>query len=111
MGVMIGCQCPGAEFGTHCDGPNRPSSWRAAIMAAAAAFPALMPWRLDEPFGIAASELSYCVASDRNRAARAVASKFGTVATMSRRTPYAAVATAASFDALAAKRLCSRYGR
>ena len=48
---------------------------------------------------------AYCVASDCNRAAPgAVASKFGTVETMLRRTPYAAVATAASFRHVAAKR-------
>src|SRR5215211_6262403 len=55
-GLMSGCQCPGAEFGTHCDGPNRPSFSLAAIIASAAAFPAAMPCALNGESGIASSE-------------------------------------------------------
>jgi hypothetical protein len=55
-GLMRGCQCPGAEFGTHCDGPNRPSSFLAAIIASAAASPAVIPWALNGESGIGASE-------------------------------------------------------
>ena len=63
VGSSIGCPVsgsmqrppvPGAVFGTHCDGPNRPSPWRAAIIASAAAFPASMPCALNGPSGIAA---------------------------------------------------------
>src|SRR5918994_7348585 len=65
-GLMRGCQCPGAEFGTHGEGPNRPSSSLAAIIASAAALPAAIPCALNGPSGIAASEAPYCEASDCN---------------------------------------------
>ena len=39
----IGHQCPFSMFGFHCEGPKRPSSSRAVIMASAAAFPAAIP--------------------------------------------------------------------
>src|SRR5215211_8636905 len=70
-GLMRGCQCPGAEFGTHCEGPNRPSPSLAAIIAPAAAFPAAIPCALNGESGIAPSEASYCVASEANKAALA----------------------------------------
>jgi hypothetical protein len=64
---------------------------------------------LNGPSGIAASEAAYCVASDWNRLARfgngIVA---GTVETMLESTSWAAVATAASFEARAEKRRLSR---
>src|SRR5215207_3109853 len=109
-GFKSGCQCPGAAFGTHGDGPKRPSFSRAAIIASAAAFPAAIPWVLNGRSGIAVSEAAYCAASDCNKLALVGnAMVGGTVETMLERTLYAAVATAASFDALAEKRLFSRY--
>src|SRR5215208_7552537 len=51
LGLKSGCQCPGAEFGTHWDGPNRPSPCRAAIIASAAAVPAVIPCVLNGLFG------------------------------------------------------------
>ena len=104
-GFNSGCQCPGSSFGFHGDGPKRPSPSRAAIIASAAAFPAAIPWVLDGPSGIAASEVSYSVSSDCNRSARfGNGMRAGTVETMFERTRYAAVAAAASFEAVAAKR-------
>ena len=111
-GSMSGCQCPGAEFGTHCEGPNRPSPSLAAIIASAAAFPAATPWALNGESGIAPSEDAYCDASDCSTLALLGNGMLaGTVDTMFERTVYAAVATAASFEAVAAKRRLSRYGR
>jgi hypothetical protein len=65
-----GCQCPGAEFGTHCDGPKRPSSFRAAIIASAAAFPAAIPCLLNGVSGTAPSDVAYCAASESNKLSR-----------------------------------------
>ena len=110
-GSTSGCQCPGAGFGTHCDGPNRPSPSRAAIIASAAAFPAATPLVLNGESGIALSEAAYCEASDCSTLALVGNGMLaGTVETMFERTMYAAVATAASFEAVAAKRRLSRYG-
>src|SRR5262245_21652461 len=106
-----GDQCPGLEFGTHCDGPNRPSPRRAAIIASAAACPASMPCRSNEPSSTAASEPAYEAARDCSAACRAASEIDGTVETMFLRTSYAAVATAASVDAAFEKRRDSRYGR
>ena len=58
-----GCQCPGAELGTHADGPNRPSPSRAASMAAAAACPTATPCFSNEPSWTAPSEAAYVVES------------------------------------------------
>src|SRR6188472_66073 len=69
VGLTSGCQCPGAGFGTHCDGPKRPSSWRAAIIASAAAVPAAIPCALNGRSGIAASDAAYCVARDWSKLA------------------------------------------
>ena len=62
-GFTSGYQCPGAEFGTHCEGPKRPSPSRAAVIASAAASPASIPWLLKGDSSIAASEAAYCPAS------------------------------------------------
>ena len=59
---------PGSEFGTHGDGPKRPSPCRAAIIASAAAFPAAIPRDLRRVSGIAASDVAYSVASDCQQA-------------------------------------------
>src|SRR4051812_31814369 len=59
-----GSQWPGAPFGTHCDGPNRPSPFLASIMACAAAVPAATPMSLNGESGIACSDASYCVSSE-----------------------------------------------
>jgi hypothetical protein len=111
-GFKSGHQCPGAVFGTHCDGPKRPSPCRAAIIASAAAFPAAIPCVLNGVSGIAASDVAYCASSVWNKLAlfgNEIVT--GTVETMLERTRYAAVAAAASFEALALKRRFSRYGR
>ena len=79
-----GCQCPGAEFGTHAEGPNRPSPSRALSIAAAAACPTAMPCFLNEPPGTAASEAAY--AADRvlsNPARLGNGTRSGAVATSS----------------------------
>ena len=54
-----GCQCPGAGFDTHGDGPNRPSPSLASSIASAAACPTAMPCRLNESSSIASSEAAY----------------------------------------------------
>ena len=58
--LMSGCQCPASEFGTHCDGPNRPSPSRARRSSrrpprARRRSPAV----LNGPSGIAPSEAAY----------------------------------------------------
>ena len=108
-GFVSGHQCPGAVFGAHCEGPNRPSPARAAIIASAAALPEAIPCVLNGESGIAASESAYCVASE-SRTLCFVGNGMlaGTVETMFERTVYAAVATAASGEAVAAKRRFSR---
>src|SRR3954454_12304152 len=58
-----GCQCPGAEFGTHAEGPNRPSPSLASSIASAAACPTATPWRLNESSSTDASEAAYAEAS------------------------------------------------
>src|SRR5437879_497664 len=78
----------------------------------AAAFPAVIPAVLDGLSGIAASEATYAVESDCNKVALfGKGMVAGTVETMLERTLYAAVAAAASFDALGSKRVRRRYGR
>ena len=54
-----GCQCPTAEFGTHGDGPNRPSPSLASSIALAAACPIAMPCFLNESSSIDAREAAY----------------------------------------------------
>src|SRR5262245_22012065 len=111
-GLCSGCQCPGSELGTHCDGPNRPSFCREAIIASAAASPAAMPEVLDCVSGIPASEAAYSVASESCRLARfGNGMVAGTVATTLDKTGSAAVATAASFEAVESNLVASRYGR
>jgi hypothetical protein len=86
-GFRSGCQCPGAGFGTHCEGPKRPSSSLAAIIASAAAFPAATPCRLNGPSATAASAAAYWAASNCCRLAlfgNGIVA--GTVATMLART-------------------------
>src|SRR5687767_4008587 len=98
-GLMLGCQCPGAEFDTHWEGPNRPSPCLAAIIASAAAFPAATPWALDGESGTAPSDEACCDArACSTLSLLGKAMRAGTVDTMSTRTVYAAVATAASFE-------------
>jgi hypothetical protein len=111
-GFNSGCQCPGSELGTHGDGPKRPSPCRAPIIASAAAFPAAIPAVLNGVSGIAASEAAYSVESDCNKLALfGNGMVAGTVETMLERTLYAAVAAAASFEAIESKRVARRYGR
>src|SRR5215216_3796189 len=111
-GFRSGHQCPGAVFGTHCDGPKRPSFCRAAIIASAAAFPAAIPCLLNGVSGIATSDVAYWASSVCNKLPLFGNEMVtGTVETMLERTRYAAVAAAASFEALAEKRRLSRYGR
>jgi hypothetical protein len=86
-GFESGCQCPASELGTHGEGPKRPSSRRAAIIASPAAFPAAIPCTLNGVFGMAASVAAYSVCSDCNRLALlGNEMRSGTVATMSERT-------------------------
>ena len=54
-GLSCGCQCPGSVFDFHGEGPKRPSPCRAAIIAAAAAFPAAIPAVFMGESGIAAA--------------------------------------------------------
>src|SRR5215210_4259726 len=54
-----GSQYPGFGFGTHCDGPKRPSPRLAAIMASAAAVPASIPRSLNGASGTAPSDALY----------------------------------------------------
>ena len=69
-------------------------------------------WVLNGESGIAPSDAAYCEASDCSTLALVGNGMLaGTVETMFERTMYAAVATAASFEAVAAKRRLSRYGR
>src|SRR5436190_21628955 len=111
-GLTSGCQCPGAELGTHWDGPKRRSPCLAAIMASAAAAPAAIPCALKGDSGIASREAAYCDASDCSTLFLPGNATFaGTVETMFARTVYAAVATAASSDAVAANRRSRTYGR
>ena len=63
-----GSQNPGFAFGTNWDGPNRPSSFLASIIACAAAVPAAIPLSLNGDSGIAFFEALYCVSSDVSRA-------------------------------------------
>ena len=109
-GSVSGHQCPGAVLGTHCEGPNRPSSSRAAIITLAAASPAAIPFTSRQPSGMSARASAYCLASVSSMVARLVSGRFFTVDTMSRSTPYAATATAtaASSEARAEKRFFSR---
>jgi hypothetical protein len=110
-GFSSGCQWPGSEFGTHCDGPNRPSFCRAAIITSAAAFPAAIPVVLEGVSGIPASEAAYSVASESSKVARfGNGMVAGTVATTLDRVRYAAVATAASFEAVESNLVARRYG-
>jgi hypothetical protein len=82
-GFRSGCQCPGSWLGTHGEGPKRPSSCRAAIIASAAAFPAAIPCALNGVPDKAASEAAYSVCSDCNRLALLGNGMVaGTVATM-----------------------------
>ena len=111
-GFKSGCQCPGAEFGTHCEAPKRPSPCRAAIIASAAAFPAAMPRFLNGLSGIPLSEAAYSAFSVATTLALfGNAMVGGTVKAISVRTRYAAVAAAASCELVAPKRLFRRYGR
>jgi hypothetical protein len=66
---------------------------------------------LDDPSSTPASELAYDVASDCSAACLAASESDGTVETMFARISYAAVATAASVEAVAPNRRPSRYGR
>src|SRR5215208_3810627 len=112
VGSISGCQYPGPVSCVHWDGPKRPSFIRAAIIASAAAFPALMPILLNGLSGIAAFAVLYCVVSPANRLAlfgNGMVS--GTPETMLERTRYAAVAAAASCEAVEPNRLFRRYGR
>ena len=112
VGPRSGCQCPGAELGTHADGPNRPSPSRASSIAAAAACPIATPCFLNEPLSTEPSEAVYADDSELSNPARpGKGTRSGAVATSSESTSYAAVATAASTDALAPVRRSSRYGR
>src|SRR4051812_37283902 len=52
VGFVCGHQCPGAVLGTHYEGPNRPSSSRAAIITLAAASPAAIPFFSVQPSGM-----------------------------------------------------------
>ena len=70
VGDSSGCQCPGAEFGTHADGPNRPSPSRASSIAAAAACPTATPCFVNESSSSAASEAAYAEESVLSSAAR-----------------------------------------
>jgi len=82
------------------------------IIASAAAFPAAIPCVLNGESGIAASEAAYSVASDSSKMSLFENEMLsGTVETMLERTLYAAVAAAASCEALEEKRLFRRYGR
>jgi hypothetical protein len=102
---------PGSSFGTHGEGPKRPSPWRAAIIAFAAASPAAIPAVLNGVSAIAASEAAYSVSSVCNKLALFGNGMLaGTVVTMLERTRYAAVAAAASFEAIGSKRVSRRYG-
>ena len=81
-------------------------------MASAAAFPASIPCRLNELSGIAASDAVCASATVCSRVALfANVMLAGTVEMMWVSTRYAAVAIAASPEALAEKRLFRRYGR
>ncbi len=111
-GSISGCQYPAPVCCFHCDGPKRPSFIRAAIIASAAALPALMPILLNGLSGIAPFEMSYCAASPVSKLALFGNGMVrGTPETMLERTRYAAVAAAASCEAVEPKRLFSRYGR
>jgi hypothetical protein len=110
-GFNSGCQCPGSSFGTHGEGPKRPSPRRAAIIAFAAASPAAIPAVLNGVSAIAASAAAYSVSSVCNKLALFGNGMLaGTVETMLERTRYAAVAAAASFEAFGSKRVLRRYG-
>src|SRR4026207_565739 len=110
-----GSQYPGFAFGTNCDGPNRPSSCLESIIACAAAVPAAIPIFLNGESGMAFFDALYCASSDASTVAlnAGVNEEMvkGTVSTMFFRTRYAAVATAASSDAVFPNRLFRRYGR
>ena len=81
-------------------------------MACAAAVPAAIPMFLNGESGIAFVAAWYCDASDASRVALlGNVMLWGTVSTMFFRTRYAAVATAASSDAVFPNRLFRRYGR
>jgi hypothetical protein len=82
------------------------------IIASAAAFPPAIPCFLNGDSGIAVSDGAYPAASESSKASLFENGMLsGTVETMLERTPYAAVAAAASCEALAEKRLFRRYGR
>ena len=105
VGLRSGCQCPGAAFGTHGDGPNRPSPSLASSIASAAACPTAMPCFLKAPSSIASSEAAYAAESVLRSPARpGNGARSGAVETSSESTSYAAVATAASIDAFAPAR-------
>ena len=105
-----GCQWPTALFGTHGEGPNRPSPWRAASIAAEAAWPAAMPSVLACDAAIAPSAASRAVATESSRVCRfGNAIEPGTPAISAARTSEAAVAIAASSEA-PGNRASRRYG-
>src|SRR5215217_6487178 len=54
-----GRHAPGLELAVNLKGPNRPSSIRAEIIAAAAVSPAAIPPSFDTPSGTAVSDASY----------------------------------------------------
>src|ERR687898_2043983 len=90
---------PGSDPTANRNDPKRPSSVRAAIIAAAAALPTAIPRVLDEPSGIPISEAAYCASN----VACCVGARCESIL-------YAAVAAAASFESDGvATRDVSRY--
>ena len=93
---------PGCGVRHPLRGPEPPVASRAAIIASAAAFPAATPWALDGESGIAA-ERGRVLRGERLQHALPVGNGMfaGTVDDDVREHVYAAVATAASFEAVA----------
>src|SRR3954471_15511214 len=106
---VSGTHFPTPVLPSHWDGPKRPSPTLESSMALAAACPIEMPWLLEAPSPMAASEVSRSLARAVSSAARpANGALSGAVETRFERTSYAAVATAASTEAFAPVRFLSR---
>jgi ribosomal protein S30 len=84
-----GFQTPGPEPTAKRNAPKRPSSVRAAIIAAAAASPTRIPRVFELPSGIAASEAAYCA----SRTACCAGTRCESIL-------YAAAAAAAGFESI-----------
>src|ERR671913_244841 len=106
VGDSSGCQCPTSELGTHALAPNRPSPVRAACITRAASWPTATPCLVDESSPKAPSEDAYAeVSAFRSPARPGNGTRSGADETSSTSTSYAAVATAASTEALAPARV------